>query len=653
MYTIKYPHLFEPIRIGGTLLRNRIFSSPTGHHDLTLEGFPTPEAIAYYERKAIGGAAVVTVGEGVVDSKRGKGGQWHVTLDNPLASHALHKLTHAVMRHGAVASVELQHAGMYSNRNLSFLGGGSKGIAYGPVECELDGRKTLPMTEEYIEETIEMFANAALFAKQCGFGMVTIHGGHGWLISQFMSPFVNTRKDKWGGSVENRARLPVAITDAIHKICGRNFPVEMRISGSECNEDGYDIEEGIAIAKQLDGHVDLIHVSAGHHEVREVFTVTHPSMFLEDGVNVKYAAEIKKHVKTPVATVGALTDPALMEEIIASGRADIVEIARGLIAEPDLPNKARAGRDTEIKKCLRCLACFSTLLTEGQFYCAINPKTSREIECKYALPVKDKKTVLIAGGGIGGMQAALTCAERGHDVILCEKSGRLGGTLRCEEKVPFKKKLDDYIEYQVRQIGKAAIDLRLNTEVTPELAQVIEPDVLIAALGARPIVPKIKGIAGQNVLSAEEAYINPEKVGSRVAILGGGLVGIELGIYLAQIGRTVTIIEMMDKMNDGGNFLHMLGLEVELTREKIDVNLNTKAIEINEKGVLGEGPDGEKLFDADTVIYAIGQKPLSDEAGALRFCAPEFHQIGDCNVPKNILTANSTAFTVARDIGVY
>jgi NADPH-dependent 2,4-dienoyl-CoA reductase/sulfur reductase-like enzyme len=509
------------------------------------------------------------------------------------------------------------------------------------------------MTEEMIEEAIEAFASAALFAKECGFGMVTVHGGHGWFISQFISPYVNKRTDRWGGGIENRARLPVAIADAIHKKCGKNYPVEMRISGSECHAAGYDIDEGIALAKQLDGHVDLIHVSAGSHEVREVFAVTHPSMFLADGANVRFAAEIKKHVKTPVATVGALTDPAMMEEIIASGKADVVEIARGLIADPDLPNKARAGKDAEIKKCMRCLACFSTLLTVGHFYCAINPKTSRELECRYSLPVKEKKTVLIAGGGIGGMQAAITCAERGHNVILCEKTGRLGGTLRCEEKVPFKKKLDDYIEYQTREIGKLAVDVRLNTEVTCELADSLAPDVIIAALGARPVMPRIPGIEGKNVLAGEDAYVHPEKVGQRVAILGGGLVGIELGIYLAQMGRKVDIIEMMDALNDGGNFLHMIGLEAEIRKNNIGIHLGTKAVEISDKGIVGEDQNGQKLFEADTVIYAVGQRPLSDEASALRECAPEFHIIGDCQVPKNIMSATSAAFTIARDIGVY
>ena len=232
MSAVRYQNLFEPIRLGRTLFRNRIFASPTGHQALTLEGFVTPDVIAYYERKAVGGAAAVTVGEGVVDSKRGKGGKWHVTLDDPRASHSLHRLTDAVTRHGAVAPWNSSTPAC-SQIGPVLSGSVRQGAAYGPVECELNGRHILPMTEELIIETIEAFANAALFAKQCGFGMVTVHGGHGWLISQFISPFVNTRRDKWGGSVENRARLPVAIADAIHKKCGANFPDEMRNSGSD------------------------------------------------------------------------------------------------------------------------------------------------------------------------------------------------------------------------------------------------------------------------------------------------------------------------------------------------------------------------------------------------------------------------------------
>jgi len=655
MSILKYPHLFEPVRIGGALFRNRIFASPTGHQALTPEGFVTPDVIAYYERKAIGGAAAVTVGEGIVDSKRGKGGQWHVTLDDPRAAHGLCRLTDAVNRHGAVASVELQHAGMYANRSLSFMGAASKGVAYGPVECELDGRHILQMTEEIIEETIEAFASAALFAKQCGFGMVTVHAGHGWLLTQFLSPMVNTRKDKWGGSPDNRARFPVAVCDAIRKACGPNFPIEIRISGSECFDGGYDIDEGVRIAQRLDGHADLIHVSAGQYTgpyaFADMFVVTHPSMFQEDGCNVKYAAEVKKHIRTPVATVGALSDPELLEEIIASGKADVVELARALICDPDLPNKARTGCEADIRKCMRCFTCFSNIMNTWQLCCSINPVIGRELEFSTQPLAAEKKTVLVAGGGIAGMQAALTASRRGHEVILCEKSGKLGGVLQCEKDVPFKKHLAEYLELTARQVRESAIDLWLETAVTPELAARLKPDVIIAALGARPVIPRIPGIDRANVAGAEDVFNAPHITGKKAVILGAGLVGVELGIHLAMLGRKVEIIEMADKINLEGNHLHGIALGVQLKKYDIPIRLNTKAVEVNEKGVVCEGPDGRLQYEADTVIYAVGQTPLRAEADALRFCAPEFYQVGDCLTPKNMYQANRLAFNAAMDIG--
>jgi 2,4-dienoyl-CoA reductase-like NADH-dependent reductase (Old Yellow Enzyme family)/thioredoxin reductase len=678
MYECKYPHLFSPIQLGDTVFRNRFFAAPIGYTFLSSKNYPIEETIAFYERRAFGGAATVNIGSGAVDSKRGVPGSTNISLDDPTALPPLHRLASAINRHGAVAAMELQHTGANS-----YFSAKSGHQIYGAVDGPNAIGEFVPeMPEAVIEETIEAFANAAAFANFCGFGMVTIHAGHGWLLNQFLDPKVNNRKDQWGGSLENRCRFPIAIIDRIKQKCGRGFPVDIRISGSAVYDGGYGIDEGVAIAKQLDGKVDLIHVSAGSHEVAEVFTVTHPSMFLPDGVNVKYAAEIKKHVKTPVATVGALGDPELMEEIIASGKADVVLAARALLADPDMPNKAREGKPDEIRPCLRCFACFSGIVTKLQYVCAVNPETGFEQDCRHGLPPAVKKTVLVAGGGIAGMQAALTASERGHKVILCEKGDRLGGVLRCEEKVPFKKLLSDYLDYQARMVPRAPIDVRLGIEVTPELAKAVDADVIIAALGARPVVPNIPGIYGKNVLGAEEVYYHPERAGKNVVILGGGLVGIELGIFLSGLGRKVTIIEMMDTLNDGGNPIHALALVNEIKKYGIQISTATRAVEINEKGAIGEyvgsaftlpqcptvqaavlqsntfgrviKADAEegsrKLFEADTVIYAVGQQPLLDEVDALRFCAPEFHQIGDCLAPKNIQQATSMAFTVARDI---
>lgn len=658
----KYSHLFSPIVLGNQLFRNRIFNSPTG---VALES--ERYSVGYYERKAIGGAASVCVGD-ACPNQEGRARATQINIWNTDARQSLTDMAHSITRHGAVASMEILDAG-----NCAHYSASQGSVLYGPVDgITPQGTEIRAMSEERIHQVIEQHARAALYAKTCGYGMVTIHGGHGWLITQFLSG-QNTRKDKWGGTPENRARLAIAIIDRIHQLCGRGFPVEIRIVGDEVYEGGYHIEEGIRQAQLLDGHADLIHVSTGSHEVNRVFTVTHPSMFLEDGCNVHYAAEIRKHVRhTPIATVGALSEPEQLEEIIAGGHADVVEMARGLIADPDLPIKLQTGREDEVRKCIRCLYCFSKHMHSDIINCAVNPEIGHEYEHNLEKKPKYRKKILIAGGGMGGMQAAITAAEQGHEVILCEKNDRLGGALLCEERVPFKEKLDQYIRLQTRLIErKPNIELRLNTEVTKALAEEIAPEVIIAALGASPIIPKIPGIDRPNVFSAQEIYCRPEKAGEHVVLLGGGLVGLELAIYLSMLGRTCTVLEMMPRLNDGGNNLHGLAISTELEKYGIHVSISTKAEEITEEGVLcsftgeegapgsmfgmpkyqADGTEGTRLYQADTVIYSVGQRPLREECNELRGCAPEFYQIGDCVVPRNIWEATSAGHYTARDIG--
>jgi 2,4-dienoyl-CoA reductase-like NADH-dependent reductase (Old Yellow Enzyme family)/thioredoxin reductase len=654
---MKYPNLFSPIKIGSAVFKNRMISAPTGHPDVTPDNYFTEDAITYYERKAQGGAAAITLGEAIVDSKYGKRHTHQVSLDTPDVLYNLSRLADSVNRHGVVVSIELQHSGMNATPGIvtpNFCT--ASDIVYGPVNGENRGVKIKEMPEEIILEIIEKFAKAAKRVQDCGFGMVTIHGGHGWLLNQFFTPRVNTRSDKWGGTAENRARFAVQVCDAIHKLCGADFPVEMRISAVEASPEGYGIDEGIKMAKALDGHADIIHVSCGCDiglpKALHSFSKTHPCMFKKDGVNVEYAAEIKKHItRSKVATVGALSSPVMMESIVAAGQADFVEMARGLICDPDLPNKARDGREDEIVHCMRCFSCFSNLKARGGFYCALNPETSRERTFSRQMPPVKKQKVLIVGGGIGGMQAALTAAENGHEVILCEKTARLGGNIRCEEKVPFKKHLAEYIEQRERLLAKSTVEIRLNTEVTPEYALGVGADVVIAALGATPIKPGIPGIDGKTVIGAEDAYKNPEKVGKTAVILGAGLVGTELAIYLKSLGKDPTIIEIAERMNHGSNDLHGMAIATKLEQDGIEVNFKTKAIKIDDGGVLCETPDGERYFSAETVIYAVGQKPLTDQALALYACAKHFHVLGDCVTPQNISAATLTGKSVALDIG--
>ena len=651
MYECKFPHLFEPIVIGNRLFKNRIFNSPTGY--TPGSEFPEEDAIAYYERKARGGAASVCVGDCCVDRELSFHNAHHICTEDAVAGRSpMNRLTRAITSHGAVASLEIMHGGG------SAAGSYEMGhTIYGPVAWENTTRgrtyRCEEMPEEIIERTIRKFAEAAAVAKQWGFGMVTIHGGHGWLLHQFMSPELNTRTDRWGGSFENNMRLPLAIVDAVRAAVGPGFPIEMRISGAECFAGGYDIDYGIRIAEALDGRVDIIHVSTGSHENDDTFTITHPSMFLEDGCNVKYAAAIKPHIKhSKVAAVGALSDPAMMEDIIASGRADIVEMARGLICDPDLPLKAHAGREDEIRHCMRCFACFGGLIQRGAINCAQNPEIGHEREFRYEQPAPVHKKVLIAGGGIAGMQAAITCAERGHEVILCEKTGRLGGILRCEGKVPFKAHLDEYLDYQEKLTAKRNVKVLLNTAVTPEFARSVAPDVIVSAVGAVPSMPPIPGIRGENVLDVVTAYSHPELARGDVVILGAGFSGQELSIfYKKYFGHNCTILEMMPELSDGGNLVHSMALKYEIKVNGIDIRLGTRCVEITPEGVWGECGGERVFFPADTVVVALGMRSRNDDNIALANCAPEYYQIGDANSPRNICVTTDEACQTARDIG--
>ena len=716
MYTCKYPNLFSPITLGDTVFRNRIFASPTGVFYSDVNHRPVIETMSFYERKAKGGAASVCVGDAMVDGGH-MHGSYSLALDTADVMPVMNKLSSMINRHGAVATIEMFHPGSAATvPDGHDVYGPQDELVYGPFGGQ--PTKVTALTRDKMDRIIAKHVDAARNAKDFGFGMIMLHGAHGFLLHQFMSPTLNHRTDEYGGSFENRMRFPIEIIKAVRGAVGPKFPIEMRISGSEVYEGGYGVDYGCKMAAALDGLVDLIHVSAGSHEDARVFTVTHPSMFLEDGVNVKYAAEIKKHVKiSKVATVGALSDPELLEEIIASGKADVVELARGILCDPDLPDKARQGREDEIIPCIRCLTCFSNLIRHGQIVCALNTEIGDASERKFAPRTASPKKVLIAGGGVAGMEAAITCADRGHEVVLCEKTGRLGGVLRCEDDVPFKKHLRDYLDLQVRNIAKRDIDVRLNTEVTKALADELAPDVIIAAVGAKPLTPDIPGIDGSNVVCAEDVYADPSIAGHKVVILGGGLVGTELAIFLGDLGRDVTVIEMLPNYNAGDNFLHGMAIGIELDRVGAKLAFGTKAVEINADGVIGESVGGEaaggvggedaggsggeavgsevdagvgssgggedanggedtagsggsvcegvggagaagagnigvrKLYEADTVINALGMAPLRDTADELRFCAPVFHQIGDCLAVKNIHEATTMAHQAAMNIG--
>ncbi len=638
----RYPNLLKPLRLGGVTFRNRMFSAPTGLLDLSSESIPAQDWMDYFERKAKGGAASVNIGECHVDDiDNAETYRVFQLKDHVVNFNSLGKIANNITRYGAVATIELMKTGTVRSKDSKYLLGPSDGVPY-KTRGEMRA-----MTEEEILATIEDYANAAAYAKSRGFGMVTIHAGHGWFLHQFFSPAFNRRTDRWGGSVENRARLTVSVIDAIHKRCGRDFPVEVRISGSEIFEGGYDVQGGIDFAKQLDGHADLIHVSVGNLFVPATEAETHPGIFRDSACNVKYAAEIKKHVSTPVATIGGLSDPDEMEEIIASGRADVCEMARGLICDPDMPTKLRAGREKEVRHCLRCFRCVNEMYQHGRLFCAINPESGKDREVREPVPAENRKKVLVAGGGIAGMEAAITAAKQGHKVTLAEKSDRLGGILLCETEVPFKKRVGEYIERQKYMIGKAGIEVLLNTEVTPALVQKLQPDTVLCAIGAKPALPAIPGIDGKHVLTVDKAFAEPEALKGRIVVLGAGLSGLELAIYARMLGKDVEVVEQAGSelgMKNGTQ----TGRLKELGREP-HFGCTVKAI--TDKAVLCDTASGEVTFEADTVVVALGMKPQWDESDALAVTAGEFYQIGDCRKPRDILAATGEAWTAAVNLG--
>jgi len=651
----KYPNLFSPIKLGDLTLRNRIFQAPMGIGPLTPEGYFTLDAIAFYEARAAGGAAVVSIGEAYIHTKTSLSRPRFldvISLDDPPVFPTLGRAARAIKRHGAIPCIELQHAGKHGGIGKSDF---DPRVRYGPShEITKDGQEILEMPEDMILEIVDAFGQGAANLKSIGYEMVLIHGGHGWLLHQFISPLDNKRKDKYGGSLENRARVPLMVIDSVRKAVGPGFPIVYRMSGDEFREGGYKLEDGIKFAKLIDGKVDLINVSVAYHDIPpgELYVRTHPTYFLERGCNVYLAAAVKKEIKTPVACVGGITDVEQMENIVASGQSDVVALARALIADPDLPKKAAAGRTEEITPCLRCLTCMASDWIAGTMMCTVNPKVGRELESKFmAPPPARRKKVLIAGGGPGGMQAAITASERGHQVILCEKSSSLGGAIKSVENVPF---LDDlvrfrkHLEYMVNASGAVVM---LNTEVTPEFVAFHHPDVLIAAVGAVPIVPNIPGIRSKNVVIANDIHKPGVKVGKKVVVMGGGLVGCDEAIYLAMQGKDVTVVEMLGDYARDANMAIKIALGIELRKYNIKVITNTKGKAVQAEGLLCTGPEGkEVLYKADTVVCAVGQQALMSVVDRLRSTAPEFYFIGDCVKPQKITEAVAAGYDVAMDL---
>ena len=645
----EYPNLCKPIKLGSVEFKSRMFSAPMTGTEITADCCIGRSATAFYELRAKGGAANVTVSELMVHPETDASHAYHLNLTTPNSLAGFTYTADAIKRHGSVPSIELSHSGQYAGTYLIDKDKKSGLSQFGPSDgIRPDGKPVKALTKEQINDIIAAYSDTAILAKRAGFEMIMIHCGHGWLLNQFLSPYFNKRTDEYGGSLENRIRLTLEVIAAVREAVGPGFPIELRMSGSEFFEGGYGLETGIEIAKLVDGKVDLIHVSAGSYQFG--FSITHPSMFREHGCNVFLAAEIKKHVKTPVATIGGLNDPAMMEEIIVSGKADVVEMARALLADPYLPQKVMSNRSGEILKCLRCFVCMAERAVTQTRRCTINPLIGREIEGLDLLPAAKSKKVLVIGGGVAGMQCAITAARRGHKVVLCEKTDELGGILKSESAIPFKYEMYELGATLGKLMELENVEVRLNTEVTTEYAEAENADAVIIAVGSEPIVPPLPGIDGDNVVVVNDYYLRKNKVTDKVVVLGGGLAGCECAVHLAREGKEVHLVEMRDELAPDANIRHRPILLKEL-ENGVAVHTGYRGLRVTAEGVVCEDKDGaEQLVPGTSIICAVGQRSRRNVVNGFLDCSPVIKQIGDCVRPSNICNAIYQGHHAALDI---
>ena len=644
-----FPHLCNPITIGRVTFRNRMFSAPMGGTDITNDGCIGPKSTAFYELRGKGGAGAVTVSECMVHPETDGSHAYHLdtTILNSLAAATY--TADAIHRHGAVPSLELSHSGMYAGTYMTDKSKQHNMHQWGPSDTvRPDGVPVKALTAEMLADIVASYGRVAGLAKRAGFGMIMIHGGHGWLLNQFLSPYFNKRTDEYGGSLENRCRLAIEVLKSVREAVGPGFPIEFRMSGSELFEGGYDLAEGVRIAQMIEPYVDIIHVSAGTYQ--RGFGDTHPSMFKEHGCNVYLAAEIKKHVSVPVATLGGLNDPQQMEEIIASGKADIVYMARALLADPFLPRKIMENRENEIVHCLRCFTCMAERAVTATRRCTVNPLIGREIEGNEVSPAPVSKKVLVAGGGPGGLYAAYTAARRGHQVILCEKEAQLGGILKSEQAIPFKQEMYQLSQTYALFARNSGVEIRTSTEVTPEYVEKENPDALIIAVGSEPLVPPIKGLDGDNVVIVNDYYLEKEKVTDQVVVLGGGLAGCECAIHLGMEGKHVHLVEMRQELAPDANIRHRPLLLKEVDKY-VTVHTGCKGLAVTDEGVLCETDTGEEiLIPGTSVICALGQHSRTSLVNSLRDSAPYIAVIGDASKVSTITNAVYEGYHAALDI---
>ena len=639
-------NLFERTTLGTMEVKNRIAMAPMGTAGLAdLDGGYSRRLIDFYEARARGGTGMIITGAAITNTRL-EGGLAHYLprLDDPKYLGRLSELCDAVHHHGSKLVLQLTAGFGRVNR---LLGNAVPPISASVSTCFYDTNvSTRALTTDEIAELVGSFAMTAALAKVAGVDAIEFQGYGGYLIDQFQTALWNRRTDQYGGDLDGRMRFSMELIGATRGVVGSDFPLIYKFTPDHYIPGGRQLDEGLEIARRLEAAgVDALHVDAGCYEVWHRVI---PSMYEASGCQLPLSEAVKKVVALPIIAHGKLGTPELARQVLEEGKADFVALGRPLLADPEWPRKVREGRAAEIKP---CIACNETCLGNN-FYlsCTVNPQTGMERE--YAVtPVESKKSVLVVGGGPGGMEAARVAAARGCDVVLWEKSDRLGGRMWPAAVPDFKADIRPLIEYLSTQVVAAGVKVELDTQATAERIQQAKPDVIILATGSvfRPL--QVPGVKREHVLNTVELFSGPLPAGERVLVVGGGHCGCEAAAYLAEQGKSVTIVEMAGKLLPEGKTENTeLAIQALIARLEVEVMVDTKLVEVTSGGASVERDGNRQELAADALVIATGFAPDPTLRDALEAELPEVVAIGDCARPRSIQEAIWEGYHAARVI---